>query len=107
MAIETAQSPVTGCATVSKRLLPAGPTGPIRNHLKLKVFWLEITGTPTKVSLRWGQNGNDLFSKTQTGLAGLNLIEAGMQVISPANTELWIHIEGTCTVCYTIVFEYI
>ena len=101
------QSPVSGCITESTLVIPALPSSVIRNHIKIKIFWIELSSDATMVSLRWGQNGANMFPKTKEGLAGLNLVKSGYQCLSPANVPLWIHIEGNVTVCYTITFEYI
>lgn len=95
--------------SASTELIPAGPHDSLitRRHIKILAFWFELSANATLVSLRFGDTGEDMFPKTLKGLAALNLIGCGQNILSPKDTNLYLYINGTVTVRGTIVYKYV
>jgi hypothetical protein len=92
--------------TTSGELIPAQSTPATRKHIKLYAIWFELSAEATLVSLRWGATGEDMFPKTKSGLAALNLVGCGNFRKGQENTNLYLFINGTLTVKGTIIYDY-
>lgn len=97
--------PRTNFAMSSSGIVVPAPaiTAPSRKHIQLDLIWFELSRDATLVSLRWGENGEDMFPKTKSGLAACNLIGVEDKK-GPEGTALYLHIEGNVTVRGTIFY---
>jgi hypothetical protein len=92
--------------TSSTELIPAGSG--TRKHIKILAFWIELSADADSiVSFRFGSDGEDMFPKSASGLAALNLIGAGNHVVSPEGTNLYLYIDGTLTARGTVVYTHV
>jgi len=90
----------------SGELIPAGSG--TRKHIKILAFWIELSAdASTIVSFRFGQNGEDMFPKSKSGLAAMNLIGTGQDILSPESTNLYLYIDGTLTARGTVIYKYV